>query len=128
MIAGRIMSFAGLRYYQQTTNPERAKFMSDMQDKITNMTTPLVFFSLEFNRIADDRYDALMAENADLARYKPVLDRMRAMKPYQLSDELERFLHDSLRRGRERVEQAVRRNHRGAELRRGRRELASRPR
>jgi oligoendopeptidase F len=95
MIAGRIMSFAGLRYYQQTTNPERAKFMSDMQDKITNMTTPLVFFSLEFNRIADDRYDALMAENADLARYKPVLDRMRAMKPYQLSDELERFLHDT---------------------------------
>jgi oligoendopeptidase F len=37
----------------------------------------------------------LMAENADLARYKPVLDRMRAMKPYQLSDELERFLHDT---------------------------------
>jgi oligoendopeptidase F len=72
MIAGRIMSFAGLRYYQQTTNPERAKFMSDMQDKITTMTTPLVFFSLEFNRIDDDRYDALMAENADLARYKPV--------------------------------------------------------
>jgi oligoendopeptidase F len=35
MIAGRIMSFAGLRYYQQTTDPERAKFMSDMQDKIT---------------------------------------------------------------------------------------------
>jgi oligoendopeptidase F len=95
MIAGRIMSFAGLRYYQQTTNPERAKFMSDMQDKITNMTTPLVFFSLEFNRIADDRYDALMAENEGLARYKPVLDRMRAMKPHQLSDELERFLHDT---------------------------------
>ena len=36
-----------------------------------------------------------MAENAELARYKPVLDRMRAMKPYQLSDELERFLHDT---------------------------------
>jgi oligoendopeptidase F len=95
MIAGRIMSFAGLRYYQQTTNPERAKFMSDMQDKITTMTTPLVFFSLEFNRIDDDRYAAAMAENADLARYKPVLDRMRAMKPHQLSDELERYLHDT---------------------------------
>jgi len=95
MIAGRIMSYAGLRYYQQTTNPERAKFISDMQDRITGYTTPLVFFSLEFNRIADDRYDALMAENAELARYKPVLDRMRAMKPYQLSDELERFLHDT---------------------------------
>ena len=29
VIAGRIMSFAGLRYYQQTTDSERAKFMSD---------------------------------------------------------------------------------------------------
>jgi oligoendopeptidase F len=64
MIAGRIMSYAGLRYYQQTTNPVRAKFISDMQDRITGYTTPLVFFSLEFNRIADDRYDAVMAENA----------------------------------------------------------------
>ncbi|AHM02771.1 Oligoendopeptidase F [Roseibacterium elongatum DSM 19469] len=94
LIAGRIMSFAGLRYYQHTTDAERAKFMSDMQDKITTFTTPLVFFSLEFNRIPDERYDALMAENAELARYKPVFDRMRAMKPYQLSDELEKFLHD----------------------------------
>jgi oligoendopeptidase F len=95
MKAGRVMSYAGLRYYQQTTNPVRAKFMSDMQDRITTYTTPLVFFGLEFNRIPDDRYEALMAENADLARYRPVLDRMRAMKPYQLSDELEKFLHDT---------------------------------
>ena len=29
-----------------------------------------------------------------LARYKPVLDRIRAMRPHQLSDELEKFLHD----------------------------------
>ncbi len=94
IIAGRIMSYAGLRYYQLTTDPARAKFMADCQDKITTFTTPLVFWSLEFNRIADDRYQALIASNADLARYRPVLDRMRAMKPYQLSDELEQFLHD----------------------------------
>lgn len=42
-IAGRIMSFAGLRYYQLTTDGERAKFLSDCQEKITNYTTPLVF-------------------------------------------------------------------------------------
>ncbi len=94
-IAGRIMSYAGLRYYQLTTDAGRAKFMSDCQDKITTFTTPLVFWSLEFNRIEDAHYDALMASSADLARYKPVLDRMRAMKPYQLSDELEKYLHDA---------------------------------
>ena len=94
VIAGRLMSFAGLRYYQATTDAERAKFMSDMQDKITAYTTPMVFYGLEFNRLEDAHVDARLSENADLARYKPVFDRMRAMRPYQLSDELEKFLHD----------------------------------
>ncbi|MEM9575940.1 MAG: M3 family oligoendopeptidase [Pseudomonadota bacterium] len=93
-VAGRIMSYAGLRYYQLTTDAGRAKFMSDLQEKITNFTTPLVFFTLEINRLADDHLDGLYAQNAELARYKPVFDRIRAMKPYQLSDELEKFLHD----------------------------------
>ena len=93
-IAGRVMSFAGLRYYQITTDAERAQFMANMQDKITAFTTPLVFYSLEFNRLDDDALTSMLAENADLARYKPVFDRMRAMKPHQLSDELEKFLHD----------------------------------
>jgi oligoendopeptidase F len=93
-VAGRIMSFAGLRYYQLTTDAGRAKFMSDAQEKITNFTTPLVFFTLEINRLEDGHLEALYAQNADLARYKPVFDRVRAMKPYQLSDELEKFLHD----------------------------------
>ena len=94
VIAGRIMSFAGLRYYQNTTDPERAKFLGDCQERITAYTTPLVFFSLEMNRLEDDHLDGLMAQNPDLARFKPVFERMRAMKPYQLSDELEKFLHD----------------------------------
>ena len=93
-IAGRIMSFAGLRYHQITTDPGRAKFLSDCQEKITTYTTPLVFFTLELNRLEDDALAGMYAENADLARYKPILDRIRAMKPYQLSDELEKFLHD----------------------------------
>ncbi len=93
-ITGRIMSFAGLRYYQETTNADRAKFMSDMQDKITQISTQLVFYGLEMNRLDDDHIAALFQENKDLARYKPVYDRLRALKPYQLSDELEKFLHD----------------------------------
>ncbi|MEN9010920.1 MAG: M3 family oligoendopeptidase [Yoonia sp.] len=94
VIAGRIMSYAGLRYYQITTDSDRAKFMADAQDKITAYTTPLVFYGLEFNRLDDAQLSAMLDANADLARYKPVFDRMRAMKPHQLSDELEKFLHD----------------------------------
>ncbi|MEP4990388.1 MAG: M3 family oligoendopeptidase [Paracoccaceae bacterium] len=93
-VAGRIMSYAGLRYYQQTTDSGRAKFMSDMQEKITDYTTPLVFFTLELNKLPDAHLADLLNQDPDLARYKPVFDRIRAMKPYQLSDEMEKFLHD----------------------------------
>ncbi|MBR9838556.1 MAG: M3 family oligoendopeptidase [Rhodobacteraceae bacterium] len=93
-VGGRLMSYAGLRYYQATTDAERAKFLSDLQEKVTIYTTPLVFFTLELNTIEDDAYAALFTASDELARYKPAFDRIRAMKPYQLSDELERFLHD----------------------------------
>ncbi len=92
-VAGRVMSYVGLRYYQNTLDPARAKAMADAQDRITAYTTPLVFFRLEVNRIDDAAYAALFAD-PQLGRYKPVFDRMRAMRPHQLSDELEKFLHD----------------------------------
>ncbi|HEU0222671.1 MAG TPA: M3 family metallopeptidase, partial [Paracoccaceae bacterium] len=93
-VSGRISSFAGLRYYQKTTDAARAKFFSDTQTRLTDLSTPLVFFTLELNRVPDETLARWIAEEAEVARYKPVLDRLRAFKPYQLSDELERFLHD----------------------------------
>ena len=93
-ISGRIISYAGLRYYQNTTNADRAKFLSDMQEKITVYTTKLVFFSLEINSLENAFLEGLLNENEELLRYKPVFEKIRALKPYQLSDEVEKFLHD----------------------------------
>ena len=93
-ISGRIISYAGLRYYQKTTDADRAKFLSDMQEKITVFTTKLVFFSLEINSLEDELLEKLFLENVELARYKPIFEKIRALKPYQLSDEIEKFLHD----------------------------------
>ena len=93
-ISGRIISYAGLLYYQKTTDADRAKFLSDMQEKITVFTTKLVFFSLEINSLEGDFLDKLFTKNDQLARYKPVFEKIRAMKPYQLNDEIEKFLHD----------------------------------
>ena len=101
------MSFAGLRYYQNTTDADRAKFLSDAQDRITAATTSLVFLALEINRIDDDVLEGWFAGDVELARYKPVFDRMRAMRPYQLSDELEKFLHDKSTAGATAWKQAL---------------------
>ncbi len=94
-IGGRVMSYAGLRYYQNTLDADRAKFMADAEGQITDFTAALVFFTLEFNRLDEDHLSGLLAQNAALSRYKPVFDRMRAMRPHQLSDEMEQFLHDT---------------------------------
>jgi oligoendopeptidase F len=91
---GRIMSYAGLRYQQNTADPARAKFMGDMQAAVTDLTAPLVFFTLELNRVEDGALAARLDESAALRRWKPWIDRVRAFRPHQLSDELERFEHD----------------------------------
>jgi len=90
----RVMSFAGLLYHQNTGDPERAKFMGDMQSRLTDATQPLVFFALELNQIDDAVLEPKFAESDALARYRPWFDRLRQMRPHQLSDELEKFLHD----------------------------------
>ena len=93
-ISGRIMSFAGLKYYQSTTDPKRAKFLADMQDKITVSSSKLVFFSLEINNIDNKKINSLLKGNVKLSRFKPIFDSLRKMKNHQLSTELEAFLHD----------------------------------
>ena len=93
-ISGRIMSFAGLKYYQSTTDPKRAKFLADMQDKITVSSSKLVFFSLEINNIDNKKINLLLKGDVQLSRFKPIFDSLRKMKNHQLSTELEAFLHD----------------------------------
>jgi oligoendopeptidase F len=92
---GRIMSYAGLIYAGDTTDPTRAKFYGDTQDKITTASTDLLFFQLELNRIDDAVLDAATAQDP-LAHYRPWLDDIRKDKPHQLDDKLEQlFLEKS---------------------------------
>ncbi|MEL6316911.1 MAG: M3 family oligoendopeptidase [Pseudomonadota bacterium] len=91
----RILSFISLRYQQKTTDPERKKAYGDAQTRATDLTAPIVFFTLELNRIEDAALEAKLAESAALRRYKPWIDQERSFRPHQLSDELERYLHDA---------------------------------
>jgi oligoendopeptidase F len=92
-LLGRITSYAGLVYYGDTTDPARAKFFGDAQDKITAASTHLLFFQLELNRLDDDVIAKLAAEGP-LVHYRPWLEDIRKEKPYELSDEAERLFHE----------------------------------
>jgi len=90
---GRLASYAGLLYAGDTSNPENAKFYGDIQEKITAITTDLLFFELEFNKIEEADL-AVALQVPALARYKPWIEDLRKEKPYQLDEQLERLLHE----------------------------------
>jgi oligoendopeptidase F len=94
-LAGRVGSYAQLYYVGNTTDPARAKFYGDVNEAMTRISTDLLFFELELNRIDDAALGAAM-EVAALAHYKPWLDNLRMEKPYQLEDKIEQlFLEKS---------------------------------
>jgi oligoendopeptidase F len=96
---GRVASYAGLIYAGDTTDPARAKFYGDVQDKLTTASSHLLFFTLELNRIEDAALDTAVADKA-LAHWKPWLDDIRIEKPHQLEDRIEQLFHDKSVSGR----------------------------
>ena len=98
-VLGRIISYAGLVYSGDTTDPVKAKFYGDTQDALTRISTDLLFFPLELNRLDDQKLDVL-ALQAPLNHYRPWLEDIRLEKPYQLDDALEKLFHEKAATGR----------------------------
>jgi oligoendopeptidase F len=96
---GRIISYAGLIYSTDTTNPAHGKFYGDTQEKVTNASSELLFFGLELNLIDDALMDRLMA-SPPLDHFRPWLEDLRKDKPYQLEDRIEQLFHEKSVTGR----------------------------
>ncbi len=92
-LLGKLGSYAGLLYAANQTDPVRAKFYGDVSEKLTNISSDLLFFELELNQIEDDKLEAAL-RHPDLARYKPWFDDLRKEKPYQLDETLEKLFHE----------------------------------
>src|SRR5215467_2444482 len=90
---GRLASYAGLLFSADMANPENAKFYGDVQEKITAITTELIFFELELNKLDEGALSRALQVPA-LARFKPWINDLRKEKPYQLNEELERLFHE----------------------------------
>ena len=98
-IAGRVMSYASLVHAGDLMDPEIGRFFQTMQERINAVSTTLLFFTLELNRLDDAVLAAKMADPA-LARYRPWLRDVRAFRPHQLADDLEKLLHEKYVAGR----------------------------
>ena len=90
---GRLVSYAALVYVGNTTDPVRAKFYGDVQERITAASLHLLFFTLELNRIDDAQLEVAMGDPA-LGHYRPWIEDVRKEKPYQLEDRVEELFHE----------------------------------
>ncbi len=86
---GRVMSFAQLSFAGDATDAGIGQFMQSCSERVTQITSLLIFFNLELNRLDD----AAIADPA-LAGWAPYLRDLRVFRPHQLSDEAERLVHE----------------------------------
>jgi oligoendopeptidase F len=95
-LMGKLMSYVGLVYAGDTSDPIRAKLYGDTQERLTAAGAEVLFFQLELNQL-DDQALAKAAARPPLSHYRPWLDDIRREKPHQLDDRLERlFLEKSV--------------------------------
>ena len=96
---GRIMSYASLMHAGNLADPEIGRFYQTMQERTNAVSTTLLFLTLELNRLVDSNLEAKLPDPV-LARFRPWLRDTRAFRPHQLSDELEKLLHEKYVAGR----------------------------
>ena len=92
-LMGRIGSYASLYYAQDMADPERGRFSQNVSEALTDIGAKLVFFRLEINKL-DDADLAAKQKDPALAKYGPWLRDLRVFRPHQLSDEMEKALHE----------------------------------
>ncbi len=92
-VLGRIMSYAQLLFSADSTDAASGQFYQSMMERCTVISAHLLFFRLELNRIDDPVLESKLSDPA-FARWRPYLRDLRVWRRHQLSDELERFVHD----------------------------------
>ena len=96
---GRVMSYASLVHAGDLSDPEVGRFYQTMQERTNSASTALLFFTLELNRLEEADLEAKLSDPA-LAHYRPWLRDIRAFRLHQLSDEIEKLLHEKFVAGR----------------------------
>lgn len=90
---GKVLSYAYLLFAEDMSNEKAGAFLQNAQESATEISSLLLFFTLEINRLSKDQLQQKMTDDA--ARfYEPWVRDTRVFAPYQLSEELEELLHE----------------------------------
>lgn len=91
VIAGRLGGFAYLNMVTQMKNTKAVAFYQNIEEKLTDYYKPILFFSLEFNKIPQKIINQWLKDER-ISCYKYWINRIRKFKDYQLSEPEEQIL------------------------------------
>ena len=86
---------AGLLYAGDTSDPARAKLYGDVQQKLTDIGSHLLFFPLELNRIDDALIERALEASPRLGRYRPWIVDLRYGTGLTSEAHREQLFHES---------------------------------
>jgi len=90
-IAGKLGSFAQLKWSTNTEDPALGKLLQEARELGSEISQTLVFFSVEWLKIDDEKAQELI-ESPELAGWKHYLETSRLYKPHTLSEEAEKVM------------------------------------
>ncbi len=90
---GRLVSYAQLLFSTDSTNPEYGRFYQTINERVTAISSHLIFFGLELNRLKEPVLEAKLADPA-ADHFRPWLRDLRVFRPHQLDDALEKLFHE----------------------------------
>jgi oligoendopeptidase F len=99
-VLGRAMSYAQLVFSGDAQSAENGRFYQTIQERVTTISSHLLFLTLELNRLEDSALEQKIVSSPALARWRPWLRDLRVFRPHQLSDDLEKLLHEKEVTGR----------------------------
>ncbi len=91
-ILGGLGAYAFLAASTDRNDAAAQGFEATVREKLTAIATPTVWVTLEVNQLEEAEIEAALVAHPTAARWRPWLRRVRAMKPHELSSELETFL------------------------------------
>ena len=97
VLLGRAASYAGLLFAGDSEDGAIGRFYQSINERVTQISTRLIFFTLELNLLGEDHLAALRSDpegGPALTRWQPFLRDLRVFRPHQLSQEVERVLHE----------------------------------
>ncbi len=91
-ILGALGAYSFLAASTDRNDAAAQGFEATVREKLTAIATPTVWVTLEVNQLEEAEIEAALVAHPAAARWRPWLRRVRAMKPHELSNELETFL------------------------------------